>query len=90
MITIKIKTPRDYWKQLQEWVSMPRQEQCIDMVDYQIAVFENMLSRPQAFDYLSEKDRERVVEDVTEMLYKSKEQTYKLIKAVYPKFNIPK
>jgi len=89
MITIKIKTPRDYWKQLQEWVRMPRQEQCIDMVDYQIAVFENMF-RVQAFDYLSEKDRKRVIEDVAEMLYKSKEQTYKLIKAVYPKFNIPK
>ena len=89
MITIKIKTPRDYWKQLQEWVRMPRQEQCIDMVDYQIAVFENMLWI-QTFGYLSEEDRELVIEDVTEMLYKSKEQTYKLIKAVYPKFNIPK
>ena len=89
MITIKIKTPRDYWKQLQEWVRMPRQKHCIDMVDYQIAVFRNMF-RDQAFDYLSEKDRERVIEDVTEMLHKSKEQTYKLIEAVYPKFNIPK
>lgn len=89
MITIKIKTPRDYWKQLQEWVRMPRQEQCIDMVDYQIAVFENMF-RVQAFDYLSEKDRKRVIEDVTEMLYKSKEQTYEFIEANYPIFNIPK
>ena len=88
MITIKIKTPKDYWEQLQEWVKNPRQKQCIEMVDYQTAVFRNMF-RDQAFDYLSEKDRERVVEDVTEMLYKSKEQTCSLIKEFYPKFNIP-
>ena len=73
---------------LQVWVRMPRQEQCIAMVDYQIVVFENMFR--SKLDYLSEKDRERVIEDVTEMLHKSKEQTYELIEAVYPKFNIPK
>ena len=88
MITIKIKTTRDYWKQLQEWVSMPRQEQCIDMVDYQIEVFNNMIKN-KGFNYLSDEDRKRVIEDVTEILYKSRKQTCDLIKNFYPKFNIP-
>ena len=88
MITIKIKTTRDYWKQLQVWVRMPRQEQCIDMVDYQIEVFNNMIKN-KGFNYLSDEDRKRVIEDVTEILYKSRKQTCDLIKNFYPKFNIP-
>ena len=67
---------------------MPRQEQCIDMVDYQIEVFNNMIKN-KGFNYLSDEDRKRVIEDVTEILYKSRKQTCDLIKNFYPKFNIP-
>ena len=69
MITIKIKTPKDCWKQLQEWVKNPRQKQCIEMVDYQIEVFKNMIKN-QDFNYLSDEDRKRVIEDVIERLEK--------------------
>lgn len=88
MITIKIKTPKDRWEQLQEWVKNPRQKQCIEMVDYQIEVFKNMIKN-QDFNYLSDEDRKRVIEDVTEILYRSRKQTCDLIKDFYPKFNIP-
>ena len=40
-------------------------------------------------DFIDE-DRKRVIEDVTEILYKSRKQTCDLIKNFYPKFNIPK
>ena len=89
MITIKIKTPRDYWKQLQEWVKNPRQKQCIAMVDYQIEEFKVMLMN-QNFSYLSGEYRERVIDDVIAVLYRSRKQTCDLIKDFYPKFNIPK
>lgn len=33
MITIKIKTPKDYWDELKEWGKSPRQKQCYESKD---------------------------------------------------------
>lgn len=88
MIIIKIKTPKDYWKILKELIKSPRQKQCKTIIDYYQSNIEYELNNEQILNYLSNEDKERVINDVANLSLKCKESAYDLIEKCYPKFNI--
>lgn len=81
MITIKIKTWKDYKAQFLDWVKEPRQRICKDYVDYVVAIspsyIENLLI-PKCKDLEID---ENATEEIAETVEKCFRYAAKIIKA---------
>lgn len=83
MITIRFKTPKDYWKQYKEWLRTPKKKEVMEMIDYYHSLLGEELSKDNALSFLSNQDIEKVDEELCAISNLCRYKVEKLIKSIY-------